>query len=134
SIPITGIEPMIITIDGPAGSGKSTAARKLAAGLEIPYLDTGAMYRAITLKVLKTNTPLDDHAALIRVAESTQIDLNCGPTHCRVVMDGHDVSEAIRSMHVSQHTSEVARVQGVREVLVRKQREIGRKLGSLVTE
>jgi len=126
---------MIITIDGPAGSGKSTAARKLAASLEIPYLDTGAMYRAITLKVLKTNTPLDDHAALIRVAESTQIDLNCGPTHCRVVMDGHDVSEAIRSMQVSMHTSGVvARVPGVREVLVRKQREIGRKLGSLVTE
>lgn len=125
---------MIITIDGPAGSGKSTAARKLAAELEIPYLDTGAMYRAVTLKALKTNTPLGDREALVQVADSTQIELNCGPTHCRVVMDGHDVSEAIRSMLVNEHTSEVARVQGVREVLVRKQREIGRKLGSLVTE
>ncbi len=125
---------MIITIDGPAGSGKSTAARKLAAALEIPYLDTGAMYRALALKALSTGTSFDDPEALVQLARSTDIHLDCGPTHVRVIMDSHDVSEAIRSMRVNQHTNAVARVQGVREVLVEKQREIGRRLGSLVTE
>lgn len=125
---------MIITIDGPAGSGKSTAARKLAAALEIPYLDTGAMYRAIALKALDTGTPLDDPSALEALARQTRIELNCGPTYVRVMMDGHDVSEAIRSMRVSDHTSQVARVPGVRRVLVEKQQQIGRQLGSLVTE
>ena len=125
---------MIITIDGPAGSGKSTAARKLAAVLGIPYLDTGAMYRAITLKALETQTPLDDPDALTALAESTEIELDCGPTYARVIMDGRDVSEAIRTMHVSQHTNFIAREPRVRAVLVQKQREIGRKLGSLVTE
>ncbi|MBI4578375.1 MAG: (d)CMP kinase, partial [Planctomycetes bacterium] len=125
---------MIITIDGPAGSGKSTAARKLAAALEIPYLDTGAMYRAVTLKALETGTPLDDPEALVELARRTDIQLDCGPTHVRVVMDGHDVSEAIRTMRVNQHTSRIARIPGVRQVLVEKQREIGRRIGSLVTE
>jgi len=125
---------MIITIDGPAGSGKSTAARKLAAALEIPYLDTGAMYRAVTLKALQRGVPLDDPAALVELVRGTDIHLDCGPTHVRVIMDGHDVSEAIRSMRVNQHTSTIARVAGVRQVLVEKQREIGRRLGSLVTE
>jgi cytidylate kinase len=125
---------MIITIDGPAGSGKSTAARKLAAMLEIPYLDTGAMYRALTLKALKTDTPLDDPAALVAMAQATSIELDCGPTYVRVIMDAHDVSEAIRSMRVSEHTNPVAAEPGVREVLVEKQREIGRRLGSLVSE
>jgi cytidylate kinase len=125
---------MIITIDGPAGSGKSTAARKLAAALEVPYLDTGAMYRAIALKAINAGTSFDDPAALTELARATRIELNCGPTYVRVVMDGHDVSEAIRSMRVSEHTNEVARVQSIRQVLVEKQREIGRQLGSLVTE
>jgi cytidylate kinase len=125
---------MIITIDGPAGSGKSTAARKLAAVLEIPYLDTGAMYRAITLNALQKDVSLNDPDALVRLATETEIKLDCGPTHVRVIMDGHDVSEAIRSMHVSEHTTKVARTAGVRKVLVSKQREIGRHLGSLVTE
>lgn len=125
---------MIITIDGPAGSGKSTAARKLAAVLEIPYLDTGAMYRAVALKALDTGTPLDDPAALTELARAAQIELDCGPTYVRVIMDGHDVSEAIRSLRVSQATAAVARVQSVRQVLVEKQRAIGRRLGSLVTE
>lgn len=125
---------MIITIDGPAGSGKSTAARKLAAALAIPYLDTGAMYRAIALKALETSTPMDDPEALTELARATRIELDCGPTHVRVIMDGRDVSEAIRSMRVNAHTSQVAQVEGVRQVLVDKQREIGRRLGSLVTE
>jgi CMP/dCMP kinase len=125
---------MIVTIDGPAGSGKSTAARKLAAELEIPYLDTGAMYRAITLKAMNAGMSFEDTSGLEELARVTRIELNCGPTYVRVVMDGHDVSEAIRSMRVSEHTNQVARVPAVRQVLVEKQREIGRQLGALVTE
>ena len=125
---------MIISIDGPAGSGKSTAARKLAAKLGIPYLDTGAMYRAIALAALESAIRFKDEAALIEVARRAEISLDCGPTHTRVTLDGRDVSEAIRSMAVSQATSYVARVQAIRDLLVEKQREIGRKLGALVTE
>jgi cytidylate kinase len=125
---------MIITIDGPAGSGKSTAARKLAALLGIPYLDTGAMYRALALKALETGTPLDRPDALVELVCQTDIQLDCGPTYVRVVMDGRDVSEAIRSMRVSQHTNPIASNPGIRRILVEKQRQIGKRLGSLVTE
>lgn len=125
---------MIITIDGPAGSGKSTAARKLAAALAVPYLDTGAMYRAVALKALETGTSLTDPDALVKLARSTEIELDCGPTHVRVIMDGRDVSEAIRSMQVNQNTNAVARVPDIRKLLIEKQREIGGRLGSLVSE
>lgn len=125
---------MIISIDGPAGSGKSTAARKLAAKLGIPYLDTGAMYRAIALAALEAAIRMSDEAALVEVAKKADISLDCGPTHTRVTLDGRDVSEAIRSMAVSQATSYVARVQAIRDILVEKQRLIGQRLGALVTE
>ncbi len=125
---------MIITIDGPAGSGKSTAARRLAASLGIPYLDTGAMYRAVTLKALETGVPLENEAALAGMAAGTDIRLDCGPTHVRVVMDGRDVTEALRTMRVNRSTSFIARIPRIRQILVDKQRDIGRQLGSLVTE
>lgn len=125
---------MIITIDGPAGSGKSTAARKLAARLEIPYLDTGAMYRVVTLAALLDGVDLRDDDALARLAATADFDLDCGPTHVRVTLRGHDVTEEIRSMHVADHTRFIAASPGVRRILVEKQREIGRRLGSMVTE
>ncbi len=125
---------MIITIDGPAGSGKSTAARKLAAKLAVPYLDTGAMYRAIAWAVLQDAVRLKDEQALIRVAHASDIRLDCGPTHTRVTLNGTDVSEAIRTMAVNQATNFVARVQPIRDLLVEKQRDIGLALGSLVSE
>ncbi len=125
---------MIITIDGPAGSGKSTAARKLAAHLEIPYLDTGAMYRALAYLAIQENIDLNDAEALANLARHAKLELDCGPTHTRVKANGHDVSEAIRSMTVSKVTSPIARNQAVRDILVEKQRQIGRALGSFVTE
>ncbi len=125
---------MIITIDGPAGSGKSTAARKLAAKLGVPYLDTGAMYRAIAWAALQDAVRLKDGAALVDVAKAADIQLDCGPTHTRVTLNGTDVSEAIRTMAVNQATNFVARVQPIREILVEKQRDIGMALGSLVSE
>ncbi len=125
---------MIITIDGPAGSGKSTAARKLAARLEIPYLDTGAMYRAIAHECLLRRVDLSDEEAVTRLAGDLTLELDCGPTHTRIRVDGHDVSEAIRSMAVSAVTSTIARMPAIRSLLVTEQRRIGRNLASLVTE
>ena len=125
---------MIITIDGPAGSGKSTVARRLAAILEISYLDTGSMYRAIAYTALRSAIDLHDEQALLALARSMDLDLDCGPTHTRVRVNGHDVSEAIRSMGVSAATAPVAKHPGIRAILVAHQRRIGERLGSLVTE
>lgn len=125
---------MIVTIDGPAGSGKSTAARKLAAKLGIAYLDTGAMYRAIALAAIQKGVPLEREAELVKLAREARVEVDCGPTHTRVTLDGKDVSEAIRSMVVNQATSHVARIPEIRRMLVEKQRAIGQKLGALVTE
>jgi len=125
---------MIVTIDGPAGSGKSTAARKLAARLEIAYLDTGAMYRAIAHEALQRGIDFSDEQAVLDVARSIRLELDCGPTHTRVRVNGHDVSEAIRTMAVNAVTSQVARNQAVRKLLVEDQRKVGERLGSFVTE
>ena len=125
---------MIITIDGPAGSGKSTAARKLAARMELPYLDTGAMYRAIAHQVMCEGVEPDDSDAVVRVAERMDLVLDCGPTHTRVKVNGHDVSESIRGMAVSAITSRIAGIQRLRNLLVEKQRQIGIELKSLVSE
>ncbi len=125
---------MIVTIDGPAGSGKSTSARKLAARLEVAYLDTGAMYRAIAYAAQQRGVDFDDEKALLELARSTELELDCGPTHTRIRLDGHDVSETIRTMAVSVVTPHVARQPAVRQLLVERQRRIGRGLGSFVSE
>ncbi len=125
---------MIITIDGNAGSGKSTAARKLAGRLNVAYLDTGAMYRAIAWAALEHGVSFDDPEALAALARAINLEVDCGPTHTRVKINGRDVTEAIRSMEVNRHTSAIARNQPIRDLLVEKQRQIGRQLGALVTE
>ncbi len=125
---------IIITIDGPAGSGKSTTARKLAARLGIPYLDTGAMYRVVTLAALNDRVDLRDETALTHLAESDRWQLDVGPTHIRVTLDGQDVSEEIRGMRVSDNTRHIARVADVRRALIERQRRIGRLGAGLVTE
>lgn len=125
---------MIITIDGPAGSGKSTAARKLAARLETAYLDTGAMYRAIAYAAQQRGVDFNHADALLEAARAVKLELDCGPTYTRVRLDGHDVSEAIRTMAVSAVTPFVARHPGIRALLVARQREIGKRLGSVISE
>ena len=125
---------MIVTIDGPAGSGKSTVARRLAARLNIPCLDTGAMYRAIALRAIRAAVPLDDHDRLTQLAREADLQVACDNRGGRVLLDGEDVTDAIRTMEVNQATGHVARVPGVREVLVDQQQKIGQQLGSLVTE
>ncbi len=125
---------MIITIDGPAGSGKSTTARKLAARLDIAYLDTGAMYRGVAYEVLRQNVDTGDPEALLEVARGVDISLDCGPMKTTVRIAGQDVSDAIRSMKVSKATSAIASIQPIRDLLVSRQKNIGVELGSFVTE
>lgn len=125
---------MIVTIDGPAGSGKTTAARRLSESLGIPYLDTGAMYRAITLAALRAAVDLEDEEALTRLAQQSDFDLDISATGTRVLLDGQEVNEEIRSMRVNEHTPFIASSPGVRAELVRKQRVIAGRFGSLVTE
>ncbi len=125
---------MIITIDGPAGSGKSTAACKLAARLQIAYLDTGAMYRATAFAARQRGVDFQDDDALLELARSIRLEVDCGPTHTRVRVDGNDVSEAIRTMTVSSVTPYVARHGEIRQLLVERQRDIGHSLGSFVSE
>ncbi|MGE3180967.1 MAG: (d)CMP kinase [Phycisphaerae bacterium] len=125
---------MIITIDGPAGSGKSTVARKLAARLSIPYLDTGAMYRVVTLAALTERVDLNDESALAALAARDDYDLNLGPTHIRVTWRGRDVTEELRTMRINDNTRYIAASPAVRVELVRRQREFGKRFGALVTE
>ncbi|MFW6132778.1 MAG: (d)CMP kinase [Planctomycetota bacterium] len=125
---------MVITIDGPAGSGKSTAARNLARSLGIAYLDTGATYRAVTLKALREGVDLSDEAALADAARRAEIHLRPHEGGTGVLLDGEDVTEAVRSERVSEMSYYVARSRRVREVLVELQRKVGAELGSFVSE
>ena len=125
---------LIITLDGPAGAGKSTVAQGLARRLGISYLDTGAMYRAMTLKALRLKINLEDEKALAELARQTVIDFKEmpeGPMH--VMLDGEDVAVAIRSTEVTNNTFYTARVGGVRELMVTWQRAIAQRR-SLVTD
>jgi len=125
---------MIVTIDGPAGSGKSTVARALARALGIAYLDTGATYRAVTLAGMRRGTDLENAYALARVAREMALDLRCTDHGTVVLLDGEDVSREIRSEDVSANSYYAARSRVVREVLVERQRRLGEALGSFVSE
>lgn len=113
-----------IALDGPAGAGKSTVARLVAKELEFIYVDTGAMYRAVTWKVLKAGIPLTDTDAISALAAETRISLKPGPSGQTVTVDGTDVTELIRSTEINQHVSLVAAIPRVREVLVRLQKQM----------
>lgn len=124
-----------MAIDGPAGSGKSTAARLLAARLGYIYIDSGAMYRGITLKALREGIDLADEEALTALANRTRLRIlgtrpgRDGVPLCHLEMDGEDVSEEIRRPEVTHAVSPVSAVPGVREALVRQQREMARAGG-----
>lgn len=125
---------LCIAIDGPAGAGKSTIARELARQLGFLYIDTGAMYRALTLKALRRGLDLYDEESLKTLAEESTIELTADPElAARVFLDGEDVTHAIREPEVSRHVSLVARVPGVRETMVSRQREMA-KGGGVVME
>ncbi|MFO7291336.1 MAG: (d)CMP kinase [Bacillota bacterium] len=116
---------LTIAIDGPAGAGKSTVARRVAEEMGLLYVDTGAMYRAITWKALQSGIDLSDEQGVAGIARETEIELN--PPEVRV--DGIRVTEAIRSPEVTQHVSKVAKMAEVRRVLVEKQRRLARDGG-----
>jgi CMP/dCMP kinase len=124
---------LIVVIDGPAGAGKSTASRRLARALGGTYLDTGAMYRAITLKALRAGIDLADEAARGRVADGARVELRPDDAEtCRVLLDGEDVSAAIRTREVTGNIHWLAGDAHVREVLVALQREFARAVDRTV--
>ncbi len=117
---------LTITLDGPAGAGKSTAAKALAKRLGISYLDTGAMYRALTFKALRAGIDLADENALAALARRTRIDFKEMPDGTlNVTLDGVDVSRQIRTVQVTNNTFYAARAPKVRKILVARQRQIG---------
>jgi CMP/dCMP kinase len=129
---------MVIAIDGPAGAGKSSVARGVAAALGFTYLDSGAMYRAVALAALRGKIDVDDPAAMGELARSIEI----GVTDGRVVLDGADVSDAIRSSEVTAAASRAAVHPDVRAAMVERQRALieagryvaeGRDIGTVVS-
>jgi CMP/dCMP kinase len=120
---------LIIAIDGPSGAGKGTIARALAARLEYRHVDTGAMYRAVAWKALSEGLDLQDEVAVASVSDRARFDLDAG----RVVIDGVDVSTAIRTPAIDKGAAAVARHPAVRRALVARQREMGRP-GGVVME
>ena len=123
---------MIVAIDGPAASGKSTTAKMVAKKLEMTYLDTGAMYRAVTLALLRSNTDLDDYDSVCQVVDELELDIYDKGSKTIVKLDGEDVSQEIRSMPVTENVSAVSAMKYVRQTMVEIQRNIGKKTNCVV--
>jgi len=124
----------LVAIDGPAGSGKSTVAMKTAKELGFLYIDTGAMYRALTLAAIKKGVDLEDEKALLNLSENTSIELKDSGGALKVYLDQKDVSEDIRTMEVTTKVKHLASVKDVRENMVRIQRKLGASSAGAVLE
>lgn len=118
---------MSIAIDGPAGAGKSTVAKEVARKLNMVYIDTGAMYRALTLAGLNGEVSLEDGECLRALLDEMDLFLYCKDGAQRVSLNGEDITEKIRTQKVSQHVSKVARHRIVREKMVQLQQEMARR-------
>jgi cytidylate kinase len=134
-------EPLVIAIDGPAGAGKSTVARKVAARLGLTYVDSGATYRAAALKVLQSGISPDDEQGVAKLIAQTDIRITTDGLQSRVLVDGRDVTEKIRTPEVTLAAAKVSRLQEVRAKLVAVQRGLatgrgvvmeGRDIGTVV--
>lgn len=116
---------MIIAIDGPSGAGKSTLGKMLAKKLNLLYLDTGAMYRAVALAVTRAGVPFRDIDRIADIAENSEINLIGEPDAMKVMLDGEDVSVDIRTLDAAQAASVVSTISEVRRIMVEHQRAIG---------
>ena len=124
---------LIVAIDGSAGSGKSTSAKLVASRLNYLYIDTGAMYRAITFLAIK-NEILDDEKLIISLAEESEIKLEFVDSETKVFVNDEDLTGNIRTVEVNSHVSDVSKIREVRKIMVDKQREMGSKGGGVVME
>ena len=130
---IVSSRKLVIAIDGPAASGKSTTARAVARRLGYLHLDTGAMYRAVAAKVLRLGLDPTDAVAIELLLPGTVVDLRRNGDELTVLLDGRDVTEEIRSPGVTRAVSAVSSIPAVRDAMVRQQREMGRR-GGVVLE
>ena len=119
----------MIAIDGPSGVGKSTLGKALARRLNLLFIDSGAVYRAVALQALRRHTPLDDTAAVAQVAGEARIRLEGDPDQLRILLDEDEVSEEIRTPEVSRAASVVATIPAVRAAVVEKLRAMSRQSG-----
>ena len=127
-----GDKKRIIAIDGPAGSGKSTVARLIAKRLDLLYIDTGAMYRALTLKAMEKGLDLHDKGGLIEMASQTDVALKQKGNKLSVLLDGKEVSDKIRTPELTNNVKFIARVGGVRKHMVILQRRMAEKDGAVL--
>ena len=131
--PATREDDLIVAIDGPSGAGKSTLAKKLAEKLGFIYLDTGAMYRALALKILRQEVDLTDEQKLAQLVNSTAVELQGDGAELRVILDGENVASEIRTPVVSQMASKASALKLVRDRMLELQRRLGER-GSVVAE
>ncbi len=123
---------LVIAIDGPAGSGKSTVAKLVAQRLKYLYIDTGAMYRALTVKALQTKADLSDGENLGALARATEIKLRQEGSSLKVYLDGRDVTAEIRTPEITNNVKYIARAKSVRECMVALQRKLGEEGGTVM--
>lgn len=123
------MESLVVAIDGPSGSGKSTVGKAVARRLGYLYIDSGAVYRAVGLKALRTNTPIENAASVAKLARDSDIRLEGDPDHLRVLLDGRDVTAEIRKPDVSHASSVVATIPEVRAAVVDTLRGMARAGG-----
>lgn len=121
-----------VAIDGPAAAGKSTVAKRLASILSFIYIDTGAMYRALTLEVLNNNIPLHDEQAILSLLKNTDIKLKNVNGNQLVYVNGEDVTNIIRGNEVSQAVSHVAKLPSIREEMVIRQRKLSENVSVIM--
>lgn len=121
-----------VAIDGPAAAGKSTVAKRLAKMLSFVYIDTGAMYRALTLEVLKENIPLNDEEKILALLKKTSIELKQQEGEQLVFVNGEDVTAKIRENDVSKAVSHVAKLPSIREEMVKRQRELAENVNVIM--
>ncbi|WP_280353977.1 (d)CMP kinase [Nocardia otitidiscaviarum] len=131
---LTGTGPLVVAMDGPSGTGKSSVSRRLATRLGARYLDTGAMYRVATLRVLRSGVDLTDAAAIVVAVKELPLSIGTDPSREVIELDGEDVSAEIRGNAVTKAVSAVSAVPEVRDQLVALQRDIAATSGRIVVE